>query len=94
MDKTTKVWNLENAKEKSISISQLDKAIEDFSAAIKLSPHWANAYYRRGRCYQRQGNLDRAAAEFKQALSLAPNDSRATLHLQQCLSPGTRLNTR
>jgi len=28
MDKTTKVWNLENAKEKSISISQLDKAIE------------------------------------------------------------------
>jgi hypothetical protein len=28
MDKTTKVWNLENAKEKSISIFQLDKAIE------------------------------------------------------------------
>jgi hypothetical protein len=28
MDKTTKVWNLENVREKSISISQLDKAIE------------------------------------------------------------------
>jgi len=28
MDKTTKVWNLKNATEKSISISQLDKAIE------------------------------------------------------------------
>jgi len=28
MDKTTKVWNLENAREKDISISQLDKAIE------------------------------------------------------------------
>ena len=28
MDKTTKVWNLENAREKSISIFQLDKAIE------------------------------------------------------------------
>ncbi|CAF4551274.1 unnamed protein product [Rotaria sp. Silwood1] len=28
MDKTTKVWNLENAREKSISISQMDKAIE------------------------------------------------------------------
>ena len=28
MDKTIKVWNLENAREKSISISQMDKAIE------------------------------------------------------------------
>lgn len=28
MDKTTKVWNLENAREKSISIFQMDKAIE------------------------------------------------------------------
>ncbi|CAF4058893.1 unnamed protein product, partial [Rotaria sp. Silwood2] len=28
MDKTTKVWNLQNAKEKSISIAQLDKSIE------------------------------------------------------------------
>ncbi|UJR21317.1 hypothetical protein I4U23_024408 [Adineta vaga] len=28
MDKTTKVWNLENAQEKDISITQLDKAIE------------------------------------------------------------------
>ncbi|CAF0996732.1 unnamed protein product, partial [Rotaria sordida] len=28
MDKTTKVWNLQNAKEKSISITQLDKCIE------------------------------------------------------------------
>lgn len=28
MDKTTKVWNIENAREKSIAITQLDKAIE------------------------------------------------------------------
>ncbi len=28
MDKTTKVWNLENAREKSIAIAQLDKIIE------------------------------------------------------------------
>ena len=28
MDKTTKVWNLQNAKEKSITIAQLDKTIE------------------------------------------------------------------
>ncbi|CAF4347011.1 unnamed protein product, partial [Adineta steineri] len=28
MDKTTKVWNLENAREKDISITQLDKALE------------------------------------------------------------------
>lgn len=28
MDKTTKVWNLQNAREKPISISQLDKTIE------------------------------------------------------------------
>ncbi len=28
MDKTTKVWNLQNAQEKSISIAQLDKTIE------------------------------------------------------------------
>ncbi|CAF4731675.1 unnamed protein product [Rotaria sp. Silwood1] len=28
IDKTTKVWNLQNAKEKSISIAQLDKSIE------------------------------------------------------------------
>ena len=28
MDKTTKVWNLQNAREKSIAIAQLDKTIE------------------------------------------------------------------
>jgi WD40 repeat protein len=28
MDKTTKVWNLQNAREKSITIAQLDKTIE------------------------------------------------------------------
>lgn len=28
MDKTTKVWNLQNAREKTISIAQLDKTIE------------------------------------------------------------------
>lgn len=28
MDKTTKVWNLQNAREKSIAIAQLDKLIE------------------------------------------------------------------
>ncbi|CAF2613760.1 unnamed protein product [Rotaria sp. Silwood2] len=39
MDKTTKVWDLQNAKEKSISIAQLDKCIEmmHISTETKLS---------------------------------------------------------
>lgn len=28
MDKTTKVWNLQNAREKTIAIAQMDKTIE------------------------------------------------------------------
>jgi tetratricopeptide (TPR) repeat protein len=72
---------------------ELDKAVQDFTSAIKLSPRWANAYYRLGRCYERQGNLDQAQARFKQALSLVPNDIAATTHLKSCMSP-TRIHTR
>lgn len=71
----------------------LDQAIEDFSAAIKRAPRWANAYYRLGRCLERQGKSYLAQAEFKRALALVPTDSATLHHLELCSSPKVRSNS-
>lgn len=57
MDKTTKVWNLQNAKEKSISIAQLDKCIETIH--ISTDTHTIMAQSRTQLCLfdMRTGNL-------------------------------------
>ncbi len=44
-----------------------DKAIADFSEAIRLDPKDADAYFNRGRAYEKKGETERARADFDQA---------------------------
>jgi len=51
----------------------LGKAIENFTAAIRLEPTFALAHVHRGVAYRLQGDLERALPDFNEALRLDPN---------------------
>lgn len=55
----------------------LDRAIADFNAAIRLEPKSADAYIDRGIARYRRGDLDRAIADYDQAILLDPDDAYA-----------------
>ncbi|CCE06579.1 conserved hypothetical protein [Bradyrhizobium sp. STM 3843] len=52
----------------------LDRAIADFDAAIRLWPDNAQAYRYRGRVWSRKGDLDRAIADLDVAIRLDPKN--------------------
>jgi Flp pilus assembly protein TadD len=47
-----------------------DKAIADFSEAIRLDPKEANAYVGRGNAWAAKGDKDKADADYRQAKRL------------------------
>jgi tetratricopeptide (TPR) repeat protein len=49
-----------------------DRAIQDYSQAIKLNGKFAAAYTNRGVAYDRKGDYDRAISDFDQAIKLKP----------------------
>ena len=53
-----------------------DKAIDAFTAAIRLNPDDARAYYLRASLYQRSGDADKAAADLTRAIGLDPKGLR------------------
>jgi tetratricopeptide (TPR) repeat protein len=55
----------------------LDRAIADYSEAIRLDPKYAVAYYNRAIAYKAKGDLDRAIADYNEAIRLEPKDARA-----------------
>jgi len=61
---------------------ELDRAIADYDASIKLNPTFAGAFYGRGVAYRMKGDRDRAIADFREAIRLLPYasaESRAEL---------------
>jgi tetratricopeptide (TPR) repeat protein len=54
-----------------------DRAIAEYTQAIKLDPNYATAYTNRGCVYGGKGDYDRAIADFTQAIKLDPNDAHA-----------------
>ena len=52
-----------------------DRAIPDFSEAIRLNPKWAVAFDSRGDAYVAKGDYERAIADFKQAILLDPSEA-------------------
>jgi tetratricopeptide (TPR) repeat protein/predicted small secreted protein len=54
-----------------------DRAIADFTQAIRLDPDNATAYSERGDAYEGKGEYDRAIADHTQAIRLNPNDADA-----------------
>ena len=49
-----------------------DRAIADFTEALRLDPKFANAYGNRGLVYASKGDLDRALADYNEALNIRP----------------------
>lgn len=49
-----------------------DRAIADFSDAIRLDPKDAGFYSNRGTAYERKGDNDRAITDFRRALAIDP----------------------
>jgi tetratricopeptide (TPR) repeat protein len=54
-----------------------DRALADYSQAIKLEPNSAKTYYERGCVYLNKGDKDRAIADYSQAIRLDPNYASA-----------------
>jgi tetratricopeptide (TPR) repeat protein len=57
-------------------VGDADKAITEFSEAIRLKPDYAMAYNNRGIAYRFKNMLDEAIADFSKAIALVPNDGR------------------
>ncbi len=51
-------------------MSRLDKAIEDFNEAIRLSPNYPEAYVDRARAYKTKGLVAEAEADLAKAREL------------------------
>jgi tetratricopeptide (TPR) repeat protein len=68
------------SKSGSITFSQgqaYDKAIADYTEAIRLDPNSSIAYEERGNAYGGKKDYDRAIADFTQAIRLDPNNTSA-----------------
>ena len=57
----------------------IDKAISDFTNALRLNPKSIKAYMRRGSAYQNSSRIKEAAKDLKKALSLKPDDRTASI---------------
>ncbi len=56
-----------------------EKALDDFNAAISISPQYYQAYANRALIYARVGRLDQALTDYDQALSIDPRYSVALI---------------
>src|SRR5206468_4237365 len=53
-------------------MKHISQAADDFSKAIVLSPEYAGAFSARGHVYQDKGDLERAIADYSEAVRLNP----------------------
>jgi tetratricopeptide (TPR) repeat protein len=56
---------------------EYDRAVEDYSEAIRIDPKYALAYIGRGTAWRAKGEYDRAIADHSEAVRLDPKDARA-----------------
>ncbi len=79
------MWPLDSRVEAYLRKYQLDRAIEDFNAAIRVSADHAMGFLDRGIAEILQSNLDAALADFQTGLAVDPrNPSVPQSSSRQC----------
>jgi regulator of sirC expression with transglutaminase-like and TPR domain len=68
------LWN-DRCWARAVSNRDLDKALADCDAALKMSPNMAAAFDSRGLVRYRQGQFDAALRDYDAALALAPKQA-------------------
>jgi len=58
-------------------MQDFERAIADFSAAIKAEPEWTNVWYQRAKAYSAKGDKARAIADYRALLKLDPRSAFA-----------------
>ena len=56
---------------------EYDRAIADYTEAIRIKPDYAEAYRNRGVAYAEKGEYDRAIADYTEAIRLKPDYAEA-----------------
>ncbi len=64
-------------------LGRYDRAIADYTEAIKLQPDYAMFYYNRCLAYKQTGERDKAIKDCRQALKLNPKYKRARNSLRR-----------
>jgi len=59
-----------------------DRAIADYTEAIKINPNDAVLYANRGNAYREKRDYDRAIADYEAALRISPNNADAKQQLE------------
>ena len=54
-----------------------DRAIADFSEAIRINPRSADAFFIRANAYSRAGDFDRAIADYNETIRIDPNHAKS-----------------
>lgn len=55
----------------------MDRAIADYDAALRINPKYADALFNRGHAWGAKGETDRALADYDAVLKLSPKDASA-----------------
>lgn len=67
---------------------QPGEALAEFDQALQLSPSWPEAYYNRGLCYERGGQLDSALLDYRRSLTIRPDMTLAAEGLTRLAERG------
>ena len=54
------------------------RCVEEFQAALRINPDYAEAHYNLGEAYGQQGRLDEAIREYQAALRISPDHATRT----------------
>src|SRR4029077_14037182 len=77
---STKSISYENRGNAYHDKGDMDRAIADYTEAIRLDPKNVNAYGHRGVTYRDKGDLDLAIADFTEVIRLVPKGAHGYAH--------------
>jgi hypothetical protein len=78
-------WRLGQVTEKKFFAAELDQAINEFEAAVRLSPNDYRFWMSLGSAREQQGDTEKAEAAFRRAVALAPSYSYPAWYLGNLL---------